>query len=114
MMKSKTLINWVRFWDDWIRHSEQRKNRSCIHPEISRSKTYGRHGVSKYDLILIIFAFSLLKITVLLFYYSGQFFDQHLKTIKLNKRFVPFKIKDLSYLLKVILKNINQMSTTLA
>lgn len=41
------LLYWNSFWDDWMREPEQRKNRSCIHPEISRSKTFGRTGVSK-------------------------------------------------------------------
>ena len=41
--------------------SEQRQNRSCIRPEVSRSQTFGRVGVSK-----------------------GQFFDSYLKYIKLN------------------------------
>lgn len=35
------------FWDDWIRHPEQRKNRVCIRPEISRTRTFGKVGVSK-------------------------------------------------------------------
>ena len=35
------------FWDDWIRNPEQRKGRSCIRPEISRTRTFGKIGVSK-------------------------------------------------------------------
>lgn len=35
------------FWDDWIREPEQRKNRACIRPEISRTRTFGKKGVSK-------------------------------------------------------------------
>ncbi|XP_072226929.1 alpha-1,3-mannosyl-glycoprotein 2-beta-N-acetylglucosaminyltransferase b [Leuresthes tenuis] len=65
------------FWDDWMRQPEQRKGRSCIRPEISRTITFGRKGVS-----------------------LGQFFDQYLRYIKLNTEFVPFKKRDLSYLLK--------------
>jgi len=65
------------FWDDWMRNTDQRKNRACIRPEVSRSKTFGRIGVSQ-----------------------GQFFDQHLKFIELNQDFVPFSKTDLSYLLK--------------
>lgn len=38
-----------RFWDDWIREPEQRKNRACIRPEIPRTRTFGRIGVSKYE-----------------------------------------------------------------
>lgn len=35
------------FWDDWIRNPEQRKGRACIRPEISRTRTFGKIGVSK-------------------------------------------------------------------
>ncbi|XP_071493786.1 alpha-1,3-mannosyl-glycoprotein 2-beta-N-acetylglucosaminyltransferase-like [Diadema antillarum] len=65
------------FWDDWMRHPDQRKERACIRPEVSRTDTFGKFGVSK-----------------------GQFFEQHLKFISLNKEFYPFTSKDLSYLLK--------------
>ncbi|XP_072020014.1 alpha-1,3-mannosyl-glycoprotein 2-beta-N-acetylglucosaminyltransferase-like [Amphiura filiformis] len=65
------------FWDDWMRNPDQRKERSCIRPEISRTDTFGKIGVSK-----------------------GQFFEQHLKYIKLNQEFVPFTKRDLSYLMK--------------
>ncbi|XP_053718484.1 alpha-1,3-mannosyl-glycoprotein 2-beta-N-acetylglucosaminyltransferase b isoform X1 [Synchiropus splendidus] len=65
------------FWDDWMRQPEQRKDRSCIRPEISRTITFGRKGVS-----------------------LGQFFDQYLRYIKLNTEFVPFTKHDLSYLLR--------------
>ncbi|XP_038625702.1 alpha-1,3-mannosyl-glycoprotein 2-beta-N-acetylglucosaminyltransferase [Tachyglossus aculeatus] len=67
---------WPRaFWDDWMRRPEQRRARACLRPEISRTLTFGRKGVS-----------------------HGQFFDQHLKFIKLNQGFVPFSQLDLSYL----------------
>ncbi|CAH1789143.1 unnamed protein product [Owenia fusiformis] len=65
------------FWDDWMRHPDQRKDRSCIRPEISRTTTFGKIGVSK-----------------------GQFFEKHLKFIQLNQQFVPFTTMDISYLLK--------------
>ncbi|XP_058952070.1 alpha-1,3-mannosyl-glycoprotein 2-beta-N-acetylglucosaminyltransferase-like [Pocillopora verrucosa] len=65
------------FWDDWMREASQRKNRSCIRPEIPRTRTFGRVGVSR-----------------------GQFYDQHLKFIKLNDQKHPFSKTDLSYLLK--------------
>ncbi|KAM6107025.1 alpha-1,3-mannosyl-glycoprotein 2-beta-N-acetylglucosaminyltransferase isoform 1-T2 [Phoenicopterus ruber ruber] len=65
------------FWDDWMRQPEQRRDRSCVRPEVSRTMTFGRKGVS-----------------------HGQFFDQYLKFIKLNDRFVPFTQLDLSYLKK--------------
>uniref|UniRef100_A0A8C9MDX5 Alpha-1,3-mannosyl-glycoprotein 2-beta-N-acetylglucosaminyltransferase n=1 Tax=Serinus canaria TaxID=9135 RepID=A0A8C9MDX5_SERCA len=65
------------FWDDWMRQPEQRRGRACVRPEVSRTMTFGRKGVS-----------------------HGQFFDQYLKFIKLNDRFVPFTQMDLSYLKK--------------
>lgn len=63
------------FWDDWMREPEQRRNRACIRPEISRTLTFGRQGVS-----------------------LGQFYDKYLRYIKLNTEFVPFTELDLSYL----------------
>ena len=65
------------FWDDWMRHPDQHQQRSCIRPEISRTETFGKVGVS-----------------------NGQFFEQHLKFIKANKNFYPFTKQDLSYLMK--------------
>lgn len=65
------------FWDDWMREPSQRKGRSCIRPEVSRTSTFGRKGVS-----------------------AGQFFDTHLKYIKLNEFPVDWTTKDLSYLIK--------------
>lgn len=35
------------YWDDWIRKPEQRKDRACIRPELPRTKTFGKVGVSK-------------------------------------------------------------------
>ncbi|XP_071386074.1 alpha-1,3-mannosyl-glycoprotein 2-beta-N-acetylglucosaminyltransferase a [Centroberyx affinis] len=63
------------FWDDWMRQPEQRRGRACIRPEISRTLTFGRRGVS-----------------------LGQFYDKYLRYIKLNSEFVPFTKSDLSYL----------------
>ncbi|KAF7403512.1 hypothetical protein HZH68_006306 [Vespula germanica] len=65
------------YWDDWIRQPEQRKNRACIRPEISRTRTFGKIGVS-----------------------NGLFFEKHLKFIKLNEKSVPFTKMNLTYLLK--------------
>ncbi|XP_034951613.1 alpha-1,3-mannosyl-glycoprotein 2-beta-N-acetylglucosaminyltransferase isoform X2 [Chelonus insularis] len=65
------------YWDDWIRQPEQRNNRSCIRPELSRTRTFGKVGVS-----------------------NGLFYEKHLKFIKLNDKFVPFTKMNLSYLLK--------------
>ena len=65
------------YWDDWIREPRQRRDRSCIRPEISRTKTFGKIGVS-----------------------NGLFFDKHLKFIKLNDRQVDFSKNNLNYLSK--------------
>ncbi|XP_077382806.1 alpha-1,3-mannosyl-glycoprotein 2-beta-N-acetylglucosaminyltransferase a [Festucalex cinctus] len=63
------------FWDDWMRKPEQRLGRACVRPEISRTLTFGRQGVS-----------------------LGQFYDKYLRYIKLNSDFVPFTQLDLTYL----------------
>lgn len=65
------------YWDDWMRNPAQRKGRACIRPEIPRTKTFGKDGVS-----------------------NGLFFDKHLKFIELNANPVDFVHLDLSYLLK--------------
>jgi len=67
----------VSYWDDWMRHPDQRKGRSCIRPEISRTKTFGKIGVS-----------------------NGLFFEKHLKYIYLNEVPVDFTKLNLTYLLK--------------
>ncbi|CAF1263880.1 unnamed protein product, partial [Didymodactylos carnosus] len=72
--------NWPKaYWDDWLRQPEQRKNRSCIRPEISRTgiSPYGQKGVS-----------------------NGQYYDQYLKNIVRNNIMVKWKEIDVSYLLK--------------
>ena len=60
------------YWDDWVRGAEQRKNRSCLRPEVSRTQTFGKKGVS-----------------------NGQFFDKHLKYMKLadtsNDKFISLQ-----------------------
>lgn len=82
-MMTKSLWNELKgkwpagFWDDWMRESAQRKGRACIRPEISRTKTFGRIGVSQ-----------------------GQFYEQHLKYIMLNNKKYDFLKDDLSYLIK--------------
>ena len=65
------------YWDDWMRQQVQRKGRACIRPEISRTKTFGKIGVS-----------------------NGLFFDKHLKFIQLNEKPVNFLAQNMSYLLK--------------
>jgi len=39
-----------RFWDDWMRRPEQRRDRACIRPEVSRTSISpeGKKGVSGY------------------------------------------------------------------
>lgn len=71
-------LKWHRsYWDDWMREPKQRRERACIRPEISRTKTFGKIGVS-----------------------NGLFFEKHLKFIFLNQKFVPFTALDLNYLQK--------------
>ncbi|KAF2360525.1 Glycosyl transferase family 13 [Trinorchestia longiramus] len=65
------------YWDDWMRAPEQRKDRTCIRPEISRTRTFGKKGVS-----------------------NGLFFEKHLKFIHLNEQAVPFSSMNLTFLLK--------------
>lgn len=64
------------YWDDWMREPAQRKGRSCIFPEISRSWTFGEAGSSQ-----------------------GQFWKQYLKPVTLYSGApIPFDSLDLSYL----------------
>ena len=71
-------MKWPRsYWDDWLREPVQRRDRSCIRPEISRSKTFGKVGVS-----------------------NGLFYEKHLKYIVLSQKFVGFTVMDLSFLTK--------------
>lgn len=67
----------LAYWDDWMRHPEQRRGRACIRPEIPRVVTFGKIGVSR-----------------------GQFFDEHLKYIELNDQFYPFTEGNLTFLIK--------------
>jgi len=68
--------NWPPgFWDDWLRKQDQRKNRTCIYPEVNRVYTFGREGSS-----------------------GGQFFEEFLAKIKLNDIPIDFSKLDLSYL----------------
>ncbi len=69
---------WPRsYWDDWMRQPSQRRGRACIRPEISRTKTFGKVGVS-----------------------NGLFFDKHLKFIELNAHPVQFMKMDLGHLMR--------------
>ena len=75
---NELMKKWPKsYWDDWMRQPAQRKNRACIRPEISRTKTFGKIGVS-----------------------NGLFFDKHLKYIVLNDNPVSFPEKNLNYLHK--------------
>eukprot|EP00943_MAST-04B_sp_MAST-4B-sp1_P000344 g344.t1 len=65
------------YWDDWLREPPQRKNRVTLRPEISRTYTFGKRGVS-----------------------HAQFFGKYLAKIVLNKEKVDWKHQDLSYLEK--------------
>lgn len=75
---SELSMKWPKsYWDDWIRDPGQRKGRACIRPEVSRTRTFGKVGVS-----------------------NGLFYEKHLKYIKLNDKPVQFTKMDLSYLHK--------------
>ncbi|KAM3956138.1 LOW QUALITY PROTEIN: acetylglucosaminyltransferase [Aphomia sociella] len=65
------------FFDDWLRNPENTHGRACIRPEISRTFTFGKVGVSK-----------------------GLFYDMHLRAMQLNMDFVEFTKLNLTYLLK--------------
>jgi len=65
------------FWDDWVRHQDRRKGRSCIRPEVSRTSTFGKVGVS-----------------------NGQFFDMHLAKIHENKEDITWSTKEIDSLRK--------------
>mmetsp|Transcript_3686 Transcript_3686/g.5597 ORF Transcript_3686/g.5597 Transcript_3686/m.5597 type:complete len:431 (+) Transcript_3686:152-1444(+) len=65
------------FWDDWMRRDDIREGRVTIRPEVSRTYTFGQIGASQ-----------------------GEYFQDHLKDIFLNKDPVDFKSKDLSFLTK--------------
>ncbi|XP_046974710.1 alpha-1,3-mannosyl-glycoprotein 2-beta-N-acetylglucosaminyltransferase [Vanessa cardui] len=66
-----------RFFDDWLRDPENTDGRACIRPEISRTYSFGKIGVSK-----------------------GLFFDMHLRYMQLNMEFVEFTKLNLTYLIK--------------
>merc|ERR1719206_442281 len=75
---NEIMVKWPKsYWDDWMREPQHRKGRSCIRPEVSRTKTFGKIGVS-----------------------NGLFYEKHLKYIVLNKQFVPFTVMDLNFLKK--------------
>jgi alpha-1,3-mannosyl-glycoprotein beta-1,2-N-acetylglucosaminyltransferase len=63
------------FWDDWLRLNATRKGRQCVAPELCRTLNIGRQGTS-----------------------GARFYEQHLRSVKLNTRFVPWSQQNLSYL----------------
>ena len=63
------------FWDDWLRREDVRKGRHCIFPEVPRNQNFGRIGAS-----------------------GGLFFDKFIKPVEMNRNFVRFTEKDVSYL----------------
>ncbi|CAF1163801.1 unnamed protein product [Adineta steineri] len=82
---SQTIWNEIKgtwpagFWDDWMRLPEQRHDRVCIRPEISRTaiSPEGKKGVSQ-----------------------GQHYEKYLKKIIKNTVPVDWKSIDISYLIK--------------
>ena len=69
----KSAQNPLKIWSLIL--SQFFPGRSCIRPEVSRTKTFGKIGVS-----------------------NGLFYEKHLKYIVLNNKFVPFTVLDLSFL----------------
>ena len=66
------------YWDDWLRENEQRKDRDCIHPAVSRTKTFGLSGAS-----------------------FGQFYNDFLKDTILNtQQKIDWSKVDMAYLEK--------------
>ena len=63
------------FWDDWLRDPAVHRGRSCLRPEVSRARTFGRIGVS-----------------------GGQFFGEHLRHVALNDRPVDFAALDFGWI----------------
>eukprot|EP00949_MAST-11_sp_MAST-11-sp1_P001849 g1849.t1 len=66
MLDRKMWLEWgpkwpKGYWDDWLREPPQRRGRVTLRPEISRTHTFGRNGVSR-----------------------AQFFDRYLSPILLN------------------------------
>ncbi|VDP81153.1 unnamed protein product [Echinostoma caproni] len=63
------------FWDEYLRKPYVRKNRACLRPEVGRTTTFGRMGISR-----------------------GQFFDKYLSTMRLNHDWQNFVQMNLTYL----------------
>jgi alpha-1,3-mannosyl-glycoprotein beta-1,2-N-acetylglucosaminyltransferase len=85
------------FWDDWMRKPEQRRDRACIRPEVSRTgiSPEGKKGVSG---LVYLFNDSYFLIVSI---YRGQFYEGYLKKIIKNSDPIDWKTIDVSYLVKV-------------
>lgn len=96
-IRHRSLFN--RFWDDWMRLPEQRRDRACIRPEISRTgiSVEGKKGVSQW-----VDRYPWSISTSNQNYRRGQHYEKYLKKIVRNTVPVNWKSMDLSYLLKVI------------
>jgi len=98
MKKTVWLDEWANewpeaFWDDWVRHQDRRRGRSCIRPEISRTSTFGKVGVS-----------------------NGQFFDMHLAKIHENTQDITWSADEIGSLRRItydetFLARVEQMKT---
>lgn len=88
------------FWDDWIREKEQRLDRVCIRPELPRTRTFGKVGVSKWVAFRDFFSLCWAKLDFLSRLCSGLFYEKHLKYIELTDQSFQFSTADLTYLLK--------------
>ena len=82
-----------------MRLPEQRRDRACIRPEISRTAISpdGKKGVSQY-VYSVAFHYSLLKCLLAC---RGQHYERYLRKIVKNNDPVDWKSIDVSYLLKV-------------
>ncbi|KAF7258224.1 hypothetical protein EG68_03881 [Paragonimus skrjabini miyazakii] len=63
------------YWDEYLRKPKVHRNRACLRPELGRTTTFGRVGISR-----------------------GQYFDKYLKSMYLNTVKYNFLRADLSYL----------------
>ncbi|CAG7725608.1 unnamed protein product [Allacma fusca] len=74
----KSLGSWPKvYWDVWLGLPDERQGRSCIRPEIPRTKNFGRDGTSGH-----------------------KFFDDLVQDLVVSKDFIPFTTLNLSYLLR--------------
>eukprot|EP00316_Scyphosphaera_apsteinii_P004131 CAMPEP_0119305396 /NCGR_PEP_ID=MMETSP1333-20130426/6410_1 /TAXON_ID=418940 /ORGANISM="Scyphosphaera apsteinii, Strain RCC1455" /LENGTH=500 /DNA_ID=CAMNT_0007308479 /DNA_START=187 /DNA_END=1689 /DNA_ORIENTATION=- len=65
------------FWDDWLREPPQRRGRTSIRPEMSRTSTFGQTGTSK-----------------------SQFYTKYLARIQLGSIPVQWSARNVSFLIK--------------